>query len=246
MGTLTIVLPIFNEGLNIGPLFDRIDATLKKEGLVYRIVAVDDGSTDSTATVIDSYTGRIPVEVLRHEVNQGLGVAIRSGMIRALRLASAGDIIVTMDADESHTPALIGRMLEAIGEGYDVAIASRFQPGSETIGVPLHRRFMSSAASFVFRSVLPTRGVKDFTCGYRAYRASVLELANKTYGDSLFEFEGFQCMVDLLLKLRAVGARFTEVPSVLRYDLKQGQSKMRIVRTAVNTLRLVARRRLGL
>ena len=93
--------------------------------------------------------------------------------------------------------------------------------------------------------LFPTPGVRDFTCGYRAYRASALATASKAYGDSLFEFEGFQCMVDLLLKLRATGARFTEAPSVLRYDLKQGQSKMRIVRTATRTLHLLIKRRLG-
>ncbi|MBS1871992.1 MAG: glycosyltransferase family 2 protein [Acidobacteria bacterium] len=244
-GALTIVLPIFNEELNLGPLFDRIDAALKKESLVYRIVAVDDGSTDRTAAVIESYMDHAPLQVVRHPVNQGLGVAIRSGLMEALRTAPADGIIVTMDADESHTPALIARMLEAIGDGYDVVIASRFQPGSETIGVPLHRRLLSVAASVVFRLLFPTPGVRDFTCGYRAYRASALATASKAYGDSLFEFEGFQCMVDLLLKLRATGARFTEAPSVLRYDLKQGQSKMRIVRTATRTLHLLIKRRLG-
>lgn len=232
--------------MNLGPLFDRIDAALKKESLVYRIVAVDDGSTDGTAAVLESWLRRAPVHVVRHTVNRGLGVAIRSGLMEALRQASVHDIIVTMDADESHTPALIVHMLEAIGQGFDVAIASRFQPGSKTIGVPLHRRLLSGAASALFRAVFPTPGVRDFTCGYRAYRASALEAARKAYGEFLFEFEGFQCMVDLLLKLRSVGARFTEVPSVLRYDLKQGQSKMRVFRTASRTLQLMAKRRLGL
>ena len=208
-GALTIVLPIFNEELNLGPLFDRIDAALRKESIVYRIVAVDDGSTDGTSAVIDSYVSRVPLRVLRHKTNQGLGVAIRSGLMEALSLASVDDIIVTMDADESHTPRLIGRMLEAIDLGYDVVIASRFQPGSETRGVPLHRQALSLGASLLFRIVFPTPGVRDFTCGYRAYRASALESARARYGDGLFEFEGFQCMVDLLLKLRAAGSRFT-------------------------------------
>jgi dolichol-phosphate mannosyltransferase len=240
-----VVLPIFNEALNLGSLFDRIDTALRKESIVYRIVAVDDGSTDGTAAVIESCTDRLPLHVLRHGVNQGLGAAIRSGLMEALTLTAPGDTIVLMDADESHTPDLIGRMLAALDRGYDVAIASRFQPGSETIGVPLCRRVLSGAASIVFRVLFPTDGVRDFTCGYRAYRSSALASASKTYGDRLFEFEGFQSMVDLLLKLRAAGARFTEVPSTLRYDLKQGQSKMRIIRTIARTLELVAKRRLG-
>ena len=163
----------------------------------------------------------------------------------ALRLSSADDVIITMDADESHGPSLITRMLETINQGFDVVIASRFQPGSESHGVPLHRRILSSGASLVFRILFPTAGVKDFTCGYRAYRVSAVQRVLDTYGDNLFEYDGFQCMVDLLLKLRSIGASFSEVPFVLRYDLKKGQSKMRIVRTIMRTLELVIRRRLG-
>jgi len=242
---LTIVLPIFNEEANLGPLFERIDDALRKTTIPYRIVAVDDGSTDGTPRVIERFRARASLEVVRHSVNQGLGAAIRSGLMEAVRLASAGDVIVTMDADESHTPALIVRMLEAIDGGCDVVIASRFQEGSECLGVPAHRQFLSVAASVLFRVLFPTPGVRDFTCGYRAYRVSALRRAVEKYGDSLFEFDGFQCMVDLLLKLRWAGARFAEVPVVLRYDLKQGQSKMRVFRTAARTLQLAARRRLG-
>src|SRR5438132_836794 len=100
-------------------------------------------------------------------------------------------------------------------------------------------------ASFFFRAVFPTRGVRDFTCGYRAYRASILRRVSSEYGDALFEFDGFQCMADLLLKLRAAGARFYEVPLVLRYDLKQGQSKMRVLRTVRQTLQLAFWRRVA-
>ena len=242
---LTIVLPIFNEEPNLGPLFERIDGSLRQASIPYRIIAVDDGSTDGTPRVIESFQSRASLVVVRHSVNQGLGAAIRSGLMEAVRLAAAGDVIVTMDADESHTPALIARMLEAIHQGFDVVIASRFQEGSECRGVPAHRRFLSVAASAVFRILFPTPGVRDFTCGYRAYRVSALKRAVDEYGDSLFEFDGFQCMVDLLLKLRGAGARFAEVPAVLRYDLKQGQSKMRVFRTAVRTLQLAVRRRAG-
>lgn len=243
---LTIVLPIFNEEPNLGPLLERIDASMRNDAIPYRIVAVDDGSTDGSGRLIESFQSRVPLEAVRHPVNQGLGAAIRSGLVEAVRLAGPNEVIVTMDADESHTPAVIARMLELIESGYDVVIASRFQPGSGCEGVPLHRRFLGRAASIVFRVLFPTPGVRDFTCGYRAYRVSALRRAADKYGDSLFEYDGFQCMVDLLLKLRGAGSRFAEVPIVLRYDLKQGQSKMRVFRTAARTLQLAIRRRLEL
>jgi len=243
---LTIVLPIFNEEANLACLFDRIDGALRKDRIPYRVIAVDDGSTDGTPDVIERYRSRTPLQLVQHNTNQGLGAAIRSGLMEAVAVSSADDVIVTMDADESHTPALITRMLEAIDRGSDVVIASRFQPGSACHGVPRHRLFLSIAASILFRVLFPTPGVRDYTCGYRAYRVTALRRAADRYGSSLFEFDGFQCMVDLLLKLRGAGAHFSEAPVVLRYDLKKGQSKMRVWRTAIRTLHLAFQRRLGL
>jgi dolichol-phosphate mannosyltransferase len=242
---LTIVLPIFNEELNLGPLLERIEHSLAPEAIAYRILAVDDGSTDGTAAIIDAFRSRLPLDLVRHASNQGLGSAIRTGLLAALRIAPANGVVVTMDADESHTPALIPRMLDAAAKGADVVIASRFQAGSGCHGVPPYRQLLSISASLVFRTLFPTPGVRDYTSGYRMYSVSALGRAVAQYGEALFEFDGFQCMVDLLLKLRAVGARFAEVPIILRYDLKRGQSKMRILRTAVQTMQLALRRRFG-
>ena len=241
---LILVLPIFNEALNLPRLLDRIGGVFGDSSTVYRIVAVDDGSTDATPDVLKRFEPGMPLEVLRHDVNQGLGVAIRTGITEALRLCSAEDVVVTMDADDSHPPSLVGEMQAAIHAGADVVIASRFCRGARTLAVPLQRKILSAGASIFFRAFFPTPGVRDFTCGFRAYRASALCRARKEY--DLFEFEGFQCMVDILLKLRKLGARFAEVPVVLRYDLKRGKSKMQVFRTIRRTLDLAVRRRLGL
>jgi dolichol-phosphate mannosyltransferase len=238
-----LVLPIFNEDLNLARLLDRIDASLRGER-PYRIVAVDDGSTDRTSQVLEAYGSRVPLHIVRHAVNRGLGAAVRTGLMQALQMSSSDGVIVTMDADESHAPAHIAAMLEAAQAGFDVAIASRFQPGSQVRGVPLHRRALSQGASLLFRALFPIPGVRDFTSGYRAYRASVLRRALDKFGDQLFEFDDFLCTVDLLLKLRSVGARFIEVEMDLRYDLKKGPSKMRALQTAKRTLKLAIRRRL--
>jgi dolichol-phosphate mannosyltransferase len=239
---LTIVLPIFNESANLPDLFGRIEASFGASA-AYRIIAVDDGSSDGSAEILAGFGAKLPLTTISHGVNQGLGMAIRTGLTEALRTSPPDGIVVTMDADESHTPSLIGAMERRIAEGADVVIASRFEPGAEVHGVPFGRRILSWGASMFFRVLFPTPGVKDFTCGYRAYRAQALQKAADKYGEKLFEFEGFQCMVDLLLKLRASGARFAEVPVILRYDLKRGASKMRVTRTVARTLD--ARRLIG-
>lgn len=243
---VTIVVPAFNEEANLGRLLRRIDAAMEQANLACRLIVVDDGSTDNTAAVLAECQSHFPLTVLRHEKNEGLGSTIRDGLLLAAKESENNDIVVTMDADETHTPELTLQMLAAIGEGRDVVIASRYRRGSRTVGVPLIRRFLSGSASLLFRCVFPTPGVRDFTSGYRAYRGGALKLAIASYGDRFVEVDGFQCMVDLLLKLRKLNLVMGEVPLILRYDLKEGETKMRLSKTTFQTLALLARRRLGL
>jgi len=238
-----IVLPAFNEACRIGNLLDRIDEVLFDDGLAFTVVVIDDGSTDGTAGVIEAHTKTMPIVYRKHDHNQGLGSTIRDGLLTALSIADEHDIIVTMDSDDTHTPGLILRMVHMIREGYDVVIASRYQPEARVIGVPLVRQLLSSVASLMMRILFPIRGVKDYTCGYRAYRVSVLREAEKLYGERLFDQDGFQCMVDILLKLRRMSVIFGEVPFILRYDYKEGGTKMDVGRTIKKTLWLLLRRR---
>src|SRR6185503_19717062 len=138
---------------------------------------------------------------------------------------------------------LIPQMMARVAAGADVVIASRYEPGARTLGVPAHRRVLSGAASLLFRLVLPIDGMRDFTCGYRASRASVLKAAMRDFGDRFVDQQGFQSMVDVLLKLRGRGLTFAEVPLVLRYDAKAGASKMKVGATIGGTLLLLGRRR---
>jgi dolichol-phosphate mannosyltransferase len=109
----------------------------------------------------------------------------------------------------------------------------------------MFRRFLSFMAMILFRIIFPTRNVRDYTCGYRAYNVGIILSAFEHYGDSLISQRGFACMVDILLKLRAIDAIVTEVPLVLRYDRKAGASKMNVVTTIKDTLVLLAKRRFG-
>jgi dolichol-phosphate mannosyltransferase len=240
-----IVLPAYNEAAGLPRLLERILALRASSGLPLQVVVVDDGSSDETAALAEGFADRLPLVLERHPRNLGLGATLRDGLLRSVELASAGDVVVTMDADDSHHPDQVPEMVRLLEQGHDVVIASRYRRGSRTLGVPWSRRLMSDAGSWLFRLVLPMRGVRDYTCGFRAYRVEVLRRAVAHWGDRLFDQDGFQCMVDLLLKLRPLGVSCAEVPMVLRYDLKQSRSKMRVARTAGRTLRLLVRRRLG-
>ncbi len=237
-------MPAYDEEANIGGLLESIEPALAPLRISYRIVVVDDGSTDGTATVLAAKRATIPqLEVVTHAPNQGLGSSIRDGLLRAASQARPDDVVVSMDADETHAPALIPAMLERIDAGSDVVVASRYLPGSRVVGLAKHREWLSVGASWLLRGAFPTPGLRDYTSGYRAYRAGALQRAIAIYGAGLFDQHGFQCMVDIVLKMRRLPVGFAEVPLVLRYDLKKGASKMRVVPTVAATLRLLVRRR---
>jgi dolichol-phosphate mannosyltransferase len=240
-----VVLPVYDEAEHLERLLDRIDEALAEAAIPYRAILVDDGSRDETPAIIERARARLPLVALRHERNQGLGAAIRDGLAQAARSAEDRDILVTMDADDTHTPGLIRRMVRMVEEGHDVVIASRYRPDSQTVGVPGYRRLLSRAASLLFRTMFPIRGVRDYTCGFRAYRAGVIREVLDEHGEGFFDQDGFQCMVDILLKLRGRGLIFGEVPFVLRYDQKAGGTKMQIGATIGRTLLLAARKRIG-
>ncbi|MEN0110469.1 MAG: glycosyltransferase family 2 protein [Planctomycetota bacterium] len=244
---MRVALPAYNEGACLAELLDSLHATLAAAGLPHEIVVVDDGSTDDTAEIASRATFRLPVRLVKHAQNQGLAGALRTGLTDAVRHAEPGDVVITMDSDNTHPAGLIPRMLSLVGEGHDVMIASRFQPGSRVIGVPWDRVLLSIAARWVFKIALPIPGVRDYTCGFRAYRAETLAAAIAHYGDRFVTERGFSCMVDVLLKLRPLRVNggpvvMGEAPMVLRYDQKGGVSKMRVFRTVRQTLSLVFRR----
>ncbi|TWU01812.1 glycosyltransferase [Neorhodopirellula pilleata] len=238
-----LALPAYNEQESLPELLERIGEAFADSGLEYEVVIVDDGSRDDTAQIASQMSFQMPLHLVRHSTNQGLGRTIRDGLREAVDRAGERDIIITMDADNTHPPGLINRMVQSVHEGCDCVIASRFQTGACVVGVPFERHLLSIGARVLFTILFPTRGVRDYTSGYRAYRASVIRSAFDHYGDDFVGETGFSCMADVLLKLRAMKCVFGEVPLRLRYDQKGGESKMRVFHTIGLTLKLLARHR---
>ena len=150
-----VVLPAYNEEQDLGVLLRRLDQSMHEDGFPYQIIVVDDGSRDATARIAADHARHMPIQVERHEVNQGLGATIRDGLRVAVSLAGDEDVIVVMDADNTHTPGLIRNMIRVVREGADVVIAWRYQSGSYIRGVPLHRKLLSLGARFLFQLFFP-------------------------------------------------------------------------------------------
>lgn len=238
-----LLLPAYNEQEALVLLLPRIHQVMRRHQLAGQIVVVDDGSTDGTAPAARAAGAH---QVVVHPHNMGLAAALRTGLGYVASAAQSDDIVVIMDADNTHDPALIPHMMQRIDAGFDVVIASRFRPGAHVVGVPLVRQFLSNLGGWVFRLLVPIRGVRDYTCGYRAYRAGVIQRAVQRWGDRFITETGFAAMVDILLKLRLLDhVSMTELPFVLRYDLKPGASKMRVGSNIAASLRLALRRAAG-
>jgi len=248
---IILTLPAYNEAENLTPLIEHAVRVFTDADLDAQIIIVNDGSTDNTGAAAEKLAldvGNNAVTVIHHPHNQGLGRAIMTGLRAAAdRATSPDDIIVCMDADNTHSPDYIPRMADKIWhDGYDIVIASRYQPGSQEIGVPPFRLLLSRGARLVFRLILRLPGVRDYTCGYRAYRVSLIKDALALHGDALIQREGFACTDELLVRLSRLAPphhprspRITEVPFILRYDQKKSPSKLPLFKTIWETLKLL-------
>ncbi len=240
---VVLALPAYNEERALPLVLAAFQREVLSAGWAASIVVVDDGSTDGTCRVAQEWSSRLPLQLARHAANRGLGQTIADALRAAAATTAPDDVIVSMDADNTHSPELIPAMVRLIAEGSDVVIASRYRRGSKTVGVSAFRQLMSYGARFLLQVLLPMPGVRDFTCGFRAYRAGLIQQAFERYPGRLITERSFACMLEVLFKLHEMGARMCEVPMVLRYDLKAGASKMRVWRTALTTVRLALKYR---
>jgi len=241
-----ILLPVYNEEENLEQLLARISSQIRRQTLDFEILCYNDGSTDNSLKILNDHTNTLPLHIIGEPDNRGLGTAFRRLLKEALvRSTSDDDIIVVLDSDNSHNPGLIYRIIDRIRDGFDVVIASRYLPDSRIVGVSRFRQWLSIGASRLMQLLFPIKGVRDYTCGYRGYSVAIIRKAFAHYGDRCIIETGFACMAELLIKLRALSVLCVEIPLILRYDQKGGESKMDVSRTVRRTLRLLWRLKRG-
>ncbi len=240
--SVAVVLPAFNEEKDLPALLARIKETLTAQSFRYEVVVVDDGSKDRTAEIATEAAKGMPLTLIRHEVNKGLGMGIQTGLSAAMKRA---DVVVVMDSDNTHDPIYVMDMVKHLEtDDVQLVIASRYQPGSVIVGLSAFRKGLSLGCFLLMKTLVPFTNVRDYSTGFRAYDSALLKRMALVYGeDKLVEESGFVCMLEVLLKLRAIGAKATEIPYTLRYDLKAGVSKLRIWKTLKRYLAVVDRYR---
>ncbi|MFW0794790.1 polyprenol monophosphomannose synthase [Gordonia sp. CPCC 205515] len=212
-----VVIPTFNERENLPTIITRLHAALPG----VHVLVVDDSSPDGTGDVADQIAAddtanRIHV---RHRTEKdGLGKAYLAGF--AWGLEREYTVIIEMDADGSHAPEQLDRLLDAINDGADLVIGSRYVPGGKLVNWPKHREFLSRGANTYARLALGAK-VHDITAGFRAYRRAVLE---KIELDSV-ESAGYCFQIDLAWRAVRAGFDVREVPITFT-EREIGESKM--------------------
>ena len=210
---VTVALPTYNELENLPHIAPEIVA----HG--YRLLIIDDNSPDGTGRLADSLAADVPqISVLHRESKAGLGPAYASGFDQAL--ADGAEIVIEMDADFSHDPADLPRLVQAIAEGADIAIGSRYVTGGSTPDWPLIRRLISRGGNLYARLMLGIP-VRDATAGFRAFTAE--SLAKLPYLAA--EASGYGFQVEMAWRAHQRGLRIIEVPISFR-DRTRGTSKM--------------------
>jgi dolichol-phosphate mannosyltransferase len=240
---LFAVLPCFNEDENIKGLAEawkQQERKLLNKNIMLKVLIVNDGSSDDTlaaATALASENSSITV--ISHEVNKGLGETLNTGINYVVNQENVKYICV-MDGDMTQHPLYIHSMLEKMeAEELDCVIASRYRPGSKVEGLTFFRKLLSFGARAVYTMKLRIPKVRDYTCGYRLYKFSALKALSSRYGKSILTEQSFACMLELLIKLDKENMKMGEVPFVLKYQLKKGQSKMNVAKTIKRSLRML-------
>jgi dolichol-phosphate mannosyltransferase len=219
-GEAWLILPTYNEAENVQAIVAAAGEVLARaapEG--FRVLVVDDGSPDGTGRIADGLTVEHDwLHVLHRKEKNGIGPAYLAGFRHALD--SGAGCVMEMDSDFSHDPVDLARLLQAVHDGADLALGSRYVPGGGVEEWGLLRRFISEGGSTYARLVLGLH-VKDLTGGFKCFRRDVLEAIHFDGVRS----QGYAFQVELTYRAVQAGYRVVEVPIVFR-DRQRGTSKM--------------------
>ena len=224
MTRTVVVIPTYNEADNVAWIVEQLHLAQPDVD----VLIADDGSPDGTGEIADALAAKDPrVNVMHRSGKQGLGSAYRAGF--AWGIERGYDVLVEMDADGSHRPEDLGRLLAASEAGADLVLGSRWVDGGGVVNWPWHRRFISRGGTFYARLMLGIP-VKDATGGFRAFRRQTLE---KLPLDEVAS-QGYCFQIDMARRVLGAGMTVVEVP-ITFVERERGESKMSggIVREAL-------------
>jgi dolichol-phosphate mannosyltransferase len=224
--TLAILIPTFNESLNISTLLPDIKKIAEDHTATqFTIVIIDDSSPDGTAQIAATLNHQLASDnfrilVINRQKKEGLGKAYIDGFERVLAWQQPPQYILQMDADLSHDPKYLRTFIEAAYSGSDLIVGTRYTRGGSCPDWAWHRKLLSLGGNCYARAVLGTR-ITDYTGGFNMYSTSILQQV--MWGD--LDRAGYGFLIDLKYQSLQLSSKLTEIP-IIFLERQHGISKM--------------------
>lgn len=233
---IKIIFCALNEAQNLQKLLTNLSHELQLLAYEFQIIACLDGTTDNSAEILKDFGKFHSIKILPLKNERGLGLAYKRLFLKVLSNSSPDDLVISLDADNTHNPEQISQMLTYFKKNnLDFLVASRFCDSSLMADFPVHRQFISKITSILLQKIFAVKNISgknllDYTSGYRIYKIEKLQKLFAQEKDNFITEPEFTYTCELLIKLSRLGLRIDEIPISYDYGQKIGKSKLRIMR----------------
>jgi glycosyltransferase involved in cell wall biosynthesis len=238
---LVFVVPVYNEEKNIGKFILQINDLSTEISKIssFKVIFVDDGSTDDTVTKILEYETLFEKIILENKVNRGPGFAFQNAFQHLATNEIEHDFIITIEGDSTNQIDLVKSMLIRIEvESLDIIISSPYLYGGSLLNANALKLFLSQVANTLSRFILNLSGIITISSFFRVYRSSFVKKLQSINGGGITQIDGFESVVDILIKSVQIGGKIGEVASKVNHLDRYGKSKLPIMKTSLGYLKL--------
>ena len=239
---IKIILCCFNEAENLKKLLPDLEREMQLVKRDFELLICLDGTSDESLEVINNFSQNCKIKVLPQINQRGLGLAYKRLFLEIVKTCHDNDLVISLDADNTHDPQQIGEMLTYFEKNsLDFLVASRFYGNSLMEDFPFYRKMISKGTSLLLQTIFAVKKIsgenlQDYTSGYRIYRVEKIKKLFAQEQNNFITEPEFTYTCEFIIKLSRIESRIDEIAISYDYGKKIGQSKLRIMR---NFLRLL-------
>jgi dolichol-phosphate mannosyltransferase len=239
--TIFIIIPVFNEKENIVNLSLSINKLCKQlqSHFDFRILFIDDGSRDSTVLTINSTFWEADKDVISFTENCGPGKAFSVGFKSIIDKLDPTDWVLSIEGDGTSDLNEVPKMLiRALIEDYDLILASPYSIGGGMDNTNAFRKLLSVVGNSLARNLLGLGGIWTISSFFRLHKGLLILKSHDKFSTNLITLNGFEGVVEYLMKFKSLSSKISEYPINVNQDLRQGKSKMKVVKTVIGYFKL--------